>query len=143
MTRYSGLDATMGLGIRANRRALSIFWDVAGLVGSGTDWFGYLFQCVVRQLAKNFRRASRGLTDLDGGSEQLWWRDGKNDRCAKHRRSQHRHGVVRTRGRHLAFCVLPQYCVGGFGGNYGDPPSLCISVHPFGGAVGAPDLALG
>ncbi len=132
-----------GVGVCANRRALSIFWNVAGLAGRGADRVRHRVECVVRQPATNFRRAGRGLTHIDGGSEQLWWRDGKNDRCAKHRRSQHRHGVVWTRGRHLAFRVLPQHCVGGFGGNYGDPPSLCISVHPFGGAVGAPDLALG
>src|SRR5437660_12638587 len=45
--------------------------------------------------------------------------------------------MVRTRRRHLALRVLPQRCAGSSGGNHGDAPSLCASVHAFGDTLGS------
>ena len=85
-----------GLSLRSDRRALSLLRNTARLAGRGVDRFGYLVERVVWKSAENLRRTGWRLLDLDGRSQQLWRRDGQNDRCAEHCRSQHRDGMVRT-----------------------------------------------
>ena len=79
LTRYSGLDAAMGLAFARTGRALSVFWHHARLVGRSADRFGHLVECALWEPAKNFSRTNRSALHPDGGREQLWRRDGQDD----------------------------------------------------------------
>src|SRR5580698_11064743 len=68
-----------GPGFRPHRYALSILWNIIRMVGRGADRFRYIVECAIRQPAKNLGRTSRSVSDVDGGGEQLRWRNGQND----------------------------------------------------------------
>ena len=59
VTRYSGLDATHGPRLRADRRALSLLRHAAGLAGRGADRLRHLVQRAVRRAAEDHGGAAR------------------------------------------------------------------------------------
>ena len=96
MTRYSGLDATMGSGVRSNRPFVSVLRHSARLAGRGAHRFGYFVQRAVRQPAEDLGATGRRLTGPDVGGQQLRRCDGQDDRCPEHRRRQYRNQLVRA-----------------------------------------------
>jgi len=85
LTRFAGVDATLGIGVRCKRRALSVFRHHAGLARvatTGSDTasnllFGNLQRITSEQL---------GLSPIfDGSGEFLGRCDGQDDRRAIHR----------------------------------------------------------
>ena len=99
-TRYAGSDATMGLAFASTGRAFPFFsamlgWLGVALTGSDTSsnvLFGNLQQITAQRV---------GIAPvLAAASQQLRWRDGRDDRCAEHRRRQRRHGAGEPGGPH-------------------------------------------
>ena len=135
LTRYSGVDATMGLAFARTGVMYPFFGTLLGWLGvalTGSDTssnvlFGSLQKISAQQI---------GLSPvLMGAANSAGGRDGQDDRRAEHCRGQHRDRVVRARRRHPALRVLPQHCAGDAGGNPGDLRGLCVSVHPAGAEV--------
>ena len=135
MTRYAGLDATMGLAFARTGHLYPFFGTLLGWLGvalTGSDTssnvlFGSLQKITAQQV---------GVSPMsDVGGQQFRRCDGQDDRRAKHRGRQHRYRMVRTRGRHLALRLLPQYCAGVPGGNPGVPDGVRRAIHAFRGAV--------
>ena len=96
LTRLSGIDATLGLRLRGNRRALSLLRHAARLVGRRAHRIGHRLEHPVRQSAEDHVRTARPLADPDGRGELVRRRDGQDDRCAVDRRRLDRHQLVRT-----------------------------------------------
>ena len=69
LTRYAGVDATLGLAFAANGRALSVFRHHARLARRGADRLGHGLQRAVRRLAEDQRRAARAQSGPDGGGQ--------------------------------------------------------------------------
>ena len=102
-TRYSGLDATLGLAFAQHGRALSVLRHDARLARRRADRIRHVVERAVRQPAAHHGRAARAEPGPDGRREQLGRRDGQDDRRAEHRRRQHRDTVVRARRRILRY----------------------------------------
>jgi lactate permease len=88
LTRYSGVDATMGLAFARTGVMYPFFGTLLGWLGvalTGSDTSSN----VLWQPAKDLRAADRALSHPDGRRQQCGWGHGQNDRCAKHRRRQY------------------------------------------------------
>ena len=99
LTRYSGLDATMGLAFARTGHLYPFFGTLLGWLGvalTGRQTLASI--CAIRQLARKFpRAANRHLSGVDGGGRTAQaWRDGEDDRCAEYRSGQHGDRMVRT-----------------------------------------------
>ncbi len=128
MTRYAGLDATMGLAFARTGHLYPFFGTLLGWLG-GADRVRHVVECAVRQPAENFGAADWNLPGPDGCGQQLRRRYGKDDRRTEHRGGQHRNAVVRTRRQHPALRLLPQHRSGNPGRNRRVPYGVCRSVH--------------
>ncbi len=142
-TRYSGLDATLGLAFAQTGFLYPFFgamlgWLGVALTGSDTSsnvLFGSLQKITAEQL---------GLEpDADGRRQLLRRRHGQDDRRAVDRRRQHRDAVVRPRRRDPALRVLPQRRAGRPGRPAGDAAGLRRALHRTRGEVVAEPAGAG
>ena len=79
VTRYAGVDATLGLAFARTGVIISTLWNIAGVAGSGVDWFRYVFECSLWQPAGYFCPASGRFTHTHGSGQQLRRCHGEND----------------------------------------------------------------
>lgn len=93
LTRYSGLDATMGLAFAATGIFYPMFGTLLGWLG-GTDRLGHRVERVVWRLAAGDFGTTGHQSRPDGGGEQFRWGDGQNGRRAVDRRRLHRDPLV-------------------------------------------------
>jgi lactate permease len=96
LTRYSGLDATMGLAFAATGIFYPMFGTLLGWLGvalTGSDTASnVLFGGLQRVTSEQF-----GISPgTDGGGEQFRWGDGQNGRCAIDRGRLDRDPLVRA-----------------------------------------------
>ena len=135
MTRYSGLDATMGLAFARTGHLYPFFGTLLGWLGvalTGSDTssnvlFGSLQKITAQQVGL--------LAHADVRRQQYRWRDGQDDRRAEHRRRQHCDAVVRPRRRHPALRLLAQHRAGRAGGHLRLPDGVRGSVYALRGAL--------
>ena len=129
LTRYSGLDATMGLAFARTGALYPFFGTMLGWLGvalTGSDTssnvlFGSLQKITAQQIGVQ--------PALMASANSVRRRDGQDDRRPEHRGGQHRHPVVWPRGRHPALRVLPLHRPGGAGRLRGVPHGLRVPVH--------------
>src|SRR5215831_15164231 len=81
-----GLGRHDGARVRIDRTRLPVLLGDAGLVGRGPHRERHLFQRPLRKPAAGHRSSGRHLAGVGGCDQQLWRRDGEDDRRAKHRR---------------------------------------------------------
>ena len=133
LTRYAGLDATMGLAFASTGVLYPLFGTMLGWLGvalTGSDTasnvlFGGLQKITAGQL---------GLPPiLMAAAQLLGRRDGQDDRRAVDRGGLDRDQLVRPGRHHPALRVLPLGRTGVPGGPAGDAASLCAAVHRDGG----------
>ena len=108
VTRYCGLDATLGLAFARTGALYPFFGTLIGWLGTastGSDTssnvlFGSLQKMTAQQI---------GVSPVAHGLGQLRRRrHGQNDRRAQHRRRQHRHPDLRPGGTHPPLRLPPQ-----------------------------------
>jgi hypothetical protein len=107
LTRYSGLDTTLGLAFASTGVFYPFFGTLMGWLGvalTGSDTasnvlFGGMQKVAAEQLGPE--------SEPDGRGQQLGRRDGQDDRRPVDRRRLDRHALVQPRGRHPALRVLP------------------------------------
>jgi len=126
LTRFSGIDATLGLAFAGRRSALSVLWHLARMAGGCPDGLGYRFERAVRWIAEDYVGAVGPVTDSDGCGQFLGRRDGQDDRCAVDRRRLDRDQLVRARRLDPALCVLPFDCPRLPGRLAGHVAGLCL-----------------
>ena len=105
VTRYSGMDAVLGLAFTRTGWLFPFFgtfigWLGVALTGSDTSsnaLFGSLQKITAQQLDR---------AHPDDRHEQRRRRDGQNDRRAIHHHRHRRHRTSRQRRQHLPLCVL-------------------------------------
>src|SRR6478735_8053903 len=129
LTRYAGVDATLGLAFAATGLMYPFFGTLLGWLGR-RHRFGYGIQCAVRRPAEGHLAAAGTVTGADGRRQQCRRRDGQDDRCPEHRGGFHSHAVVRAGRRDPALRVLPQPGAGIAGGPGGGADGLCAAIHP-------------
>ena len=135
LTRYSGLDATMGLAFARTGHFYPFFGTLLGWLGvalTGSDTSSnVLFGSLQKITAQQVERLSRA----DGLGQQRRRSDGQDDRRAKHRGGLHRNPVVRTRGRNSALRLPPLPGIGRAGGSLHLSHGVPVSVHTTRGAL--------
>jgi len=100
LTRYSGLDTTLGLAFAGTGMFYPFFGTLMGWLGvalTGSDTASNVLFGGMQKVAAEQLGLSPNLMDLaqsDGRGEQLGWRNGQNDRCAVDRRRLHRDPLV-------------------------------------------------
>ena len=128
ITRYSGVDATMGLAFAATGVMYPFFGTMLGWLGTavtGSDTasnvlFGSLQKITSTQLGLSpILMASANST---GGG------DGQDDRCAEHRRRLHRDALVRWRRQDPALRIRPQHHPRHAAGRRGDAVRLRTGI---------------
>ena len=98
-TRYSGVDATMGLAFAQTGVLYPVLRHDARLAWRRADRVRHVVQRAVRQPAAHHRRAAGPEPDLDGRGQQFGRRHGQDDRRPVDRRRKHGDTLVRARGR--------------------------------------------
>ena len=129
LTRYSGLDATMGLAFARTGALYPFFGTMLGWLGvalTGSDTssnvlFGSLQKITAQQIGVQ--------PEPDGLRQQRGRGDGQDDRRPEHRGGLHRHPVVWPRRRHPALRVLPLHRPGGAGRLRGVPHGLRLPIR--------------
>jgi lactate permease len=96
LTRFSGIDATLGLAFAGAGGAVPLLWDTAWMARCRADRLGYRLECAVWGTAEDHCRAARPAADFNGGSQLLGRRDGQNDRRPIDRRGFDRNQLVRA-----------------------------------------------
>ena len=143
-TRYSGMDATLGLAFTRTGAVYPLFaallgWLGVALTGSDTSsnaMFGSL------QIVTATRLAESGVLPLDagtggdpaGGGQQHRRRDGQDDRRPEHRRRRRGDRAARAGRGDPAVRLLAQHRAGGAGRAAGAVPGVrldgCDPVNP-------------
>ena len=129
LTRYSGVDATLGLAFANAGFFYPFFGTLLGWLGvalTGSDTasnglFGGLQKITAQQL---------GLSPiLMGAANSVRRRDGQDDRCPVHRGGLHSDQLVWSRRVHPAVRVLPLHRVGLPGRRPGHAAGLSADRH--------------
>ena len=81
-TRYSGVDATLGLAFAHTGVLYPFFGTLLGWLGVALTGSRHVVERAVRQPAEDHGRAARADARADGRGEQLGRRDGQDDRRA-------------------------------------------------------------
>ena len=102
-TRYSGLDAAMGLTFAKTGLLYPFFGHAPRMAGCGPHRLGHLIERPLRQPSEDFGGTSRTRPGAHGLGKQQRRRHGQDDRRPKHRRSQHGHEVVWPRRQILRY----------------------------------------
>ena len=136
-TRYSGMDATLGLAFAHAGWLYPFFGTIIGWIGTaltGTDAASNALFGSQQVITAN----KLGLEpDIDGGGEQLGRSDGQDDRRPEHRGGVGGDELHRQGGRDPALRVLAQPVAGRADRRVRDAAGLRPPVHCDGGEVGA------
>ena len=128
VTRYSGLDAVLGLAFTRTGWFYPFFgtflgWLGVALTGSDTSsnaLFGSLQRITSQQLHIDPDPYVRG--------QQCRWRDGEDGGCTIDHNCNRSHGAGRQRRRYLSLRVLALGCAGFHRRNYRDALRLCLPM---------------
>ena len=107
-TRYSGMDATLGLAFAKTGFLYPFFGTMLGWLGVALTGSDTSSNVLFGSLQKITAGTTWPQSDADGGGQQFRRRHGQDDRRAINRRGQHRHALVRPRRRHPALCLFSQ-----------------------------------
>ena len=100
-TRYSGLDATLGLAFASTGMLYPFFGTMLGWLGVAHG-IRHFIECI-RKFAAHHGRTTRFESHSHGRRQQLGRCDGQDDRRAEHRRrQQRRRGGTATRATYCA-----------------------------------------
>src|SRR5437660_6663557 len=105
LTRFSGLDATLGLAFAGAGVLYPFFGTLLGWLGVA-DRLRHGVQRAVRRAAENHLGTARAVADPDERRQLLGRRHGQDDRRAIDRRRLDRDKLVRPRRLDPALCVL-------------------------------------
>ena len=95
VTRYSGMDAVLGLAFTRTGWLFPFFGTYIGWLGvAGSHQERYFFECALRRPAEHHRPTTQSESGSDVCNKQRRWRDGQNDRRSVH---LHRYGQRLTR----------------------------------------------
>ena len=96
LTRYSGLDATMGLAFAATGIFYPMFGTLLGWLGVALTGSDTASNVLFGGLQRVTVGTTRDQSGADGGGQQFRWGDGQNGRCAIDRGRLHRDPLVRA-----------------------------------------------
>ena len=135
VTRYSGLDATLGLAFAGTGVLYPFFGTLLGWLGVALTGLGHLVQRPVREPPDDLGRAAGSESGAHGRGQQLGRRHGQDDRRPEHRRRLDGHEMVRPRGGDPPLRLPPQPGPGLARGLIGDPAGVCQPVRSHGRQV--------
>ena len=95
LTRFSGVDATLGLAFANAGFLYPFFGTLLGWLGVALTGSDTASNVLFGGLQKITARAAWAVADPDGRGQFLGRRDGQDDRCPVHRRGIHRDQLVR------------------------------------------------
>ncbi len=98
ITRYGGMDGTLGLAFAQTGALYPFFRNASRLDGCCPYRIGHLIQRIVWQPAAHHRRPVRSEPAEHGSREQFGRCDGQNDQCSEHCGCQYRHRPIWERG---------------------------------------------
>ena len=106
LTRYSGVDATLGLAFAGTGILYPFFGTLLGWLGVALTGSDTASNVLFGSLQKITVRAARPVADPHGRGELVRRRHGQDDRRAVDRRRLDRHQLVRARRHDPALRVL-------------------------------------
>jgi hypothetical protein len=107
LTRYSGLDTTLGLAFANTGVFYPFFGTLLGWLGVALTGSDTASNVLFGGLQKTSADPAGPVAEPDGGGQFLGRRDGQDDRRPIDRGRLHRHALVQPRRRNPALRVLP------------------------------------